>query len=217
MQMNMKNLVALGLVFSAVSGIAHAESPISANVALTTDYVWRGVSQTDNGPAIQGGFDYAHQSGVYLGVWGSNVDFGAGDDSNVEIDIYGGYATEFDGGVSLDVGFIHYDYPSESDNDFEELYLGLGYGPVSARVSHDFDNENTYWELGAGFDLPAEMGLSLQVGYYDFDDGSEYTDWKVAVSRSFAGADVELAYTDTDIDANNLADGRLFLSVSKSF
>jgi uncharacterized protein (TIGR02001 family) len=215
--MKTKNAAALALMLTGMTGAAYAESPISANVALTTDYVWRGVSQTDNGPAIQGGFDYAHESGVYVGVWGSNVDFGPAVDSNVEVDLYGGYATEFDGGVSLDVGFIHYDYPSESDNDFEELYLGLGYGPVSARVSHDFDNENTYWELGAGFDLPAEVGLSLHVGYYDFDDGSEYSDWKVAVSKSLAGADFELAYTDTDIDDDDLADGRLFLSVSKSF
>ena len=105
-------LACSALALAATSAIIVAEeaSPhsLSANVAMTTDYIWRGISQTDNGPAIQGGIDYAHSSGFYLGTWASNVDFGTGDDSNIEIDVYGGYGNEV-GGLSYDVGIIHYD------------------------------------------------------------------------------------------------------------
>lgn len=214
--MKLKKLsVACCFMVGSFSGLALAEGPITANVALTSDYVWRGTSQTDNGPAIQGGFDYAHASGFYLGVWGSNVDFNS--DANVELDLYGGYSTEFGNGIGLDVGVIHYDYPGESSLDFEEVYLGLSYGIVSAKVSHDPDNDNTYWEAGADFTLPQEFSLGLHVGYNDPDAGNEVTDWKVAVGKSAFGVDFELAYTDTDSDNNSLADGRGIFTISKSF
>jgi uncharacterized protein (TIGR02001 family) len=214
--MKLKKLsVACCFIVGSSSGLALAEGPISANVALTSDYVWRGTSQTDNGPAIQGGFDYAHASGFYVGVWGSNVDFKS--DANVELDLYGGYSTEFGNGLGLDVGVIHYDYPSESDLNFEEVYLGLSYDFLSAKVSHDPDNDNTYWEAGADFALPQDFSLGLHVGYNDPDAGDEVTDWKVGVGKSAFGVDFELAYTDTDSDNNSLADGRGILTASKSF
>ena len=220
------------LASACISGIATAEEPtgdhqFSANVAMTTDYIWRGISQADNGPAIQGGFDYAHASGFYLGTWGSNVDFGPGDDASMEIDIYGGYAGEFNG-VSFDLGIIHYDYPSESDDNFDEVYLGLGYGFLSAQVSHTDEfgegaDDATYYEAGADFELPYSVGLALHVGHYDLDpdDGEDYTDWKVAVSREYAGFNFELAYTDTDLSdrecGGNYCDGRGIFTVSKEF
>ncbi|WP_275100372.1 TorF family putative porin [Sedimenticola hydrogenitrophicus] len=207
--------IACCFMVGSYSGLALAEGPISGNVALTSDYVWRGTSQTDNGPAIQGGFDYAHASGFYVGVWGSNVDFKS--DANVELDLYGGYSTELGNGLGVDVGVIHYDYPSESNLNFEEVYLGLSYDFLSAKVSHDPDNDNTYWEAGADFALPQDFSLGLHVGYTDPDAGNEVTDWKVAVGKSAFGVDFELAYTDTDSDNNSLADGRGIFTVSKSF
>ena len=197
------------------TGIALAEGPISANVALTSDYVWRGTSQTDSGPAIQGGFDYAHESGIYLGVWGSNVDFD--DDANIEIDLYGGFSKELANGFSYDLGVIHYDYPGQDSSDFYEIYLGLGYGFMSAKVSHDPENDNTYWEAGADFELPEGFGLGLHLGYNDPDSGDEVTDWKIGVSKSFLGLDFELAYTDTDTSGDDLSDGRAILTISQSF
>jgi uncharacterized protein (TIGR02001 family) len=206
--------IPLSLVLASLGMSAAAADEFSGNVALTTDYVWRGISQTDNGPAIQGGFDFAHASGFYLGTWASNVEFG--DDANVEIDLYGGYAMELESGLSLDVGLIHYDYPSESDLNFEEIYVGVGYDFFSAMVSYDPDNKNAYWDLGADFTLPGEVALGLHYGYYDFDDGSEYNDWKLALGKSYSGFDFELAYTDTDIDDEKLADGRVIFTITKS-
>ena len=209
------SLIASTLAVSAFSGLASAEGPVSANIALTSDYVWRGTSQTDSNPAIQGGFDYAHESGVYVGVWGSNVDFG--DDANIELDLYVGFSNELSNGFSYDVGFIHYDYPGESDSDFDEIYLGVGYGFFSAKVSHDPENDNTYWEAGADFELPQGFGLGLHVGYNDPDSGDEATDWKIGISKSLVGLDFELAYTDTDINDDDLSDERVIFTVSKSF
>ena len=84
------------LTIGAVS--ASADDPISGNVALTTDYRFRGISQSDESPAIQGGFDFEHDSGFYLGAWGSSVDFdtnGAGYDGCLELDLYGGFSNSF--------------------------------------------------------------------------------------------------------------------------
>ena len=91
-----------------------SQAQISSNVSLTTDYVFRGVSQTLEEPAIQGGFDYSNSSGFYAGFWGSNVDFGT--DAQVELDGYLGFTREQQNGFSWDVGLIHYDYPGESEN-----------------------------------------------------------------------------------------------------
>ncbi|MCP5427660.1 MAG: hypothetical protein H6964_10975 [Chromatiaceae bacterium] len=207
---------ALGVVaLSAFSTLVFAEGPISANVALTSDYVWRGTSQTDSGPAIQGGFDYAHESGFYLGVWGSNVDFN--DDADIELDIYGGYSNELANGFSYDIGAIHYDYPGQDSSDFDEIYLGIGYGFMSGKVSHDPENDNTYWEAGADFELPEGFGLGLHIGYNDPDSGDEVTDWKIGVSKSLVGLDFELAYTDTDTSNDDLTDARAVFTISKSF
>ncbi len=194
---------------------------LSANVAMTTDYIWRGISQTDNGPAIQGGFDYAHSSGFYAGTWASNVEFGAGDDSHIEIDLYGGFTNEFNG-ISYDVGIIHYDYPSESNLDFEEIYIGLGYKAFSIKVSHTDDfggsDDATYYEAGADFELPKGFGLSLHAGHSDLDAGADdYNDWKVGVSTEFKGFGFELAYTDTDENGGNIYDEHGVFTISKSF
>lgn len=225
-------LVCSALAVMSASGIAVADEAVethqfSANVALSTDYIWRGISQTDNGPAISGGFDYAHALGFYAGIWASNVDFGDGDGSNIEIDVYGGYGGEFKG-VSFDVGVLHYDYPSESVNNFDEVYAGLGYGFLSIMVSHSNNGfaesgDATYYEAGADFELPLGVGLSLHAGHYELDEGADdYNDWKIAVSKEYHGFNFELAYTDTDLsDADcgddSLCDAHGVFTVSKEF
>ena len=97
---------------------------VSANVSFTSDYIWRGMTQSD-APAIQGGFDFEAESGFYAGIWGSNVNFNNGAGS--ELDYYFGYATEV-GSVGVDVGYISYEYiDSTPDATFDETYLGLSY------------------------------------------------------------------------------------------
>ena len=214
-------LVAGGLLFSVTC--AHAQVEASANVALTSDYVWRGVSQTNEDPAIQGGFDLGFGPGLYLGTWGSNVDFG--DVENLELDFYGGWATEFESGLGLDIGYLHYYYfADDNDIDFGELYLGLSWGMVSAKVSWDPDNKNTYLEAGLEYDVKDYFTLAAHIGTYQFDQDfapgtDSYVDWSIGASKEIGGFGFDLTYYDTNSDgeafAGNLADSRVVFTISK--
>jgi len=212
--------LACAAALASISGAAIAEDgpfTISANVAMTTDYVWRGISQTSEDPAIQGGFDLEHESGIYLGGWGSNVDFGPGDPADLELDVYGGFTKEFDNGFGFDIGLIHYDFPDVSDYATEEIYLGASYSFFSAKFNHNLDGNYNYYEAGAEFDLPQEFGLNMHIGYNDPDAGDGATDWKIGVTKELFGLGFELAYTDTDINDVPEADARAVFTVSKEF
>ena len=100
------------LILTCLSMFSLNAAEISGNFALTNDYIWRGMSQTGEDFAYSGGVDVsAENNGSYIGVWGSKVDFGADDDTNMEVDVYFGYSDESARGVSFDVGYISYSYP----------------------------------------------------------------------------------------------------------
>ena len=202
-----KTLVATALV--ATVGVAQAE--MSANIAASSNYLFRGVTQTDDAAAVSGGIDYGHESGFYLGTWMSNVDFGGKEDA--EVDLYAGFGNDIgDSGVSYDLGVLYYWYPGAGgdmqggDLDYTEAVLGLGYGPVSATLAYTvdaesdaggaFDDGDIYY--GASVDLPIDRlpatgegwSSSAFIGYYDFtNDGDtgvgdlSYTHWGLSVSR----------------------------------
>lgn len=240
---------ALALALSAATlGVAHAaeKSPFSGNVALTSNYVWRGVTQTAEEAAIQGGFDYEHGSGFYLGTWGSNVNFnddgstvGANsyERAQMELDLYGGY--KFKGGpLDVDVGVLHYAYPGAASGfkyDFTEVYGGVGYGPVSAKLYYTDDYQGnltkksaTYLDVSADFEVGAGVKLGVHVGKSGGDGiqdafGKKYTDYKLSVAKEFGGFEFSLAYTDTNMSGAqqikkgpSANDGMVFLTVSKS-
>jgi len=226
----MKLLKTTAIAGLLVASGAASALEISGNVALTTDYIWRGMSQTDGSPAIQGGFDADLGNGLYAGVWGSNVDFDGGE--SMELDIYAGWATEISG-VGVDLGVIHYAYPtSNSETDFTEVYVGLSMGPASLTQYFGVDlgsDDLGDYRLGnytdLGLDLGEYSGISLaaHVGYYDLQKGNDYWDWKLAASTTYMGVDVEVAYTDVDTNSNNAGSGRsesddeaFVLTVSKS-
>jgi hypothetical protein len=140
----MRNLLVFGALVAASTAPAFAQDvAISGNVALTTDYAFRGITQSDGSPAVQGGFDAAFgTSGVYAGAWASNINFGTGG-SNLELDIYGGYKTPL-GPVTLDVGALYYMYPGAYYSGFgpakpkynnTELYIGATWEWLSAKYS----------------------------------------------------------------------------------
>ncbi len=251
-------LVLTGLVGVPTFAMA-AEAPasphtLSANITLTSDYVFRGVSQTQGGPAIQGGVDYSHASGFYVGTWASNVDWvstGYKENSSLEIDLYGGYKGSM-GDIGYDVGVITYYYPGDqvagaNDPDTTEVYLGASWKFLSAKYSYTVsdrfvgwgtsatndDTDGSYYvELNANYGLANGWGLIGHVGYQDVKDNdpASYTDWKVGVSKDIGFGVVTLAYTDTDADETaytwtnvggsnpeKVADGRVFVSFSKSF
>jgi len=213
---------------------AAAEVTLSGNVALTTDYIYRGISQTDSGAAIQGGFDLEHSSGFYAGVWASNLDFG--DDSDIEIDYYAGFGGEFSNKVGYDVGVLYYSYPDSNaadagDYDFTEVYGSLSYdfGPAAVTggvaFSSDFfggTDDATYVSLGVDIPLAYDFSLGLHYGDQSIDQGTDYNDWKIGVSKSWSGFDFALDYTDTDLNDRtdcgdaNICDDRVIFTVSKS-
>lgn len=230
--LSLSMLAALPLLSTAAQA---EDSPLSANVALVSDYQYRGISQTNENMALQGGFDYAHPSGFYAGTWGSNVSWlsdGNADVSNsLEVDVYGGYSTEF-AGVGVDVGLLQYLYPGNYPAGFNsadtlEGYVGVSYGPVTLKVSHSFtdlfgveDSDGSqYYDLSAsheigGFTIDAHFGRQK----IENCDGCSYNDWKLGVGTSVMGFDVGLSYVDTDIDSSvDIADSRVILSVGKSF
>jgi uncharacterized protein (TIGR02001 family) len=238
-----KTVIASSLLLVTAGAVAEDKSPVAANVALTTNYVWRGVSQTAEEMALQGGFDYAHASGFYIGTWGSNVNFGdtgpvsAYTRAQLELDVYAGY--KFSGaGVNWDVGAIRYMYPGADDSfkyDFTEVYVGGGYGPFSLKYSNASDYQGNlttksgnYLDAALTFELPQGFGLGLHVGKSSGQGvqdafGKKYTDYKVSLSKTVAGIGLGLAYTDTNMSGAqeikkgvSANDGQWMLTVSKS-
>jgi uncharacterized protein (TIGR02001 family) len=158
---------------------------VSANVSFTSDYIWRGMTQSD-GPAIQGGFDYAAESGFYAGIWGSNVNFNDGAGS--ELDYYFGYGFEA-GAIGIDLGYVAFDYPDNTDGlDFEEIVIGLSYSDFGLTFALGQDGAPDYTEvsyaLGAfGFsygeydDYGDNFGISYGFTCGSYDCGFAYSDF----------------------------------------
>ena len=194
---------------------------ISANLAITSNYVWRGMTQTANSPAVQGGIDLGYK-GFYLGTWGSNVEFGD-TANNLEADFYGGYAGEI-GGFGYDIGYIYYAYPNESDAfNFDEAYVGLSYdfGVVGVNGKYSFaldSNADTddYWEVGASAGLPMDITLAAAYGDWDADIGSN---WIVSLAKTFGKFEVSVAYAEFDADdVSGLSDeDHIIATISTSF
>ncbi|AVR95216.1 TorF family putative porin [Pseudoduganella armeniaca] len=238
----MKRLIS-GVVTSLLLTTSYAQDgAVSFNAAATSDYRYRGISQTRLRPALQGGVDWTDSaSGVYAGAWASTIRWtrDAGGDGGVELDLYAGQRGTLAHGVSYDVGVLGYAYPSNGlapNADTLELYSQLGYGPVSVKYSHALTNlfgfagsrHSGYLDASATQDLGAGWTLNLHAGRQRVRQHavSSYTDWKVGVTKEVAGATVALAYVGTNADkaayaspVNGKFTGRdaLQLTVSKVF
>jgi uncharacterized protein (TIGR02001 family) len=233
-----KTLIATALLASTSPVLAEI-ADISANVTLATDYAFRGISQTDNQFAIQGGFDWASDMGIYVGTWASNVDsqfFGGGTDPQIELDLYGGYANELSNGIGYDLGYLRYQYPGGSDYNTNEFYLKGSYQGFSASVNYSdelafvgSDSSAWYWAAGYDHTFPYEVNFSAHVGYnagqaFSDDDalGGTYTDWSLGLSKTVAGVDLGLTYVDnnvskSDCGGSNVCEARVVASIGKSF
>jgi uncharacterized protein (TIGR02001 family) len=199
------------VVLLATATAAHAE--FSGTVTATTDYDWRGVTQSAQDPAIQGSIDWSMDMGLYAGAWASNVDFGSGD-PNVEVDLYVGWS----GGDTLtwDVGGVYYTYPGESDFNFPELYASLGWEFLEGKISYSWDFAGTsetafYYEANLDYGLPANFGVIGHIGYSDGDGISaaygqdNYMDWALGISYTWSHFDFSLKWVDGE-DLKTLRD-----------
>lgn len=221
MKNNLSRASLLAAALVAAAGTAQAQGAVSYNVAVTNDYVWRGVSQTDNGAALQAGVDYTNGS-FYAGGWASNVDYGS--DADIEVDLYGGFRGAFTENLSWDVGVITYLYPGEDDLKFTELKAGLGFTADAlsggATVYYDPDNKNTYVEGTGAYAFTDKLKGLASVGNASFDGGGDYTNWSLGGAYAFELFDLTLKYSDTDIDdaiAGDTADQNFVVMISKYF
>ncbi len=200
---------------------------ISYNVGLYSQYVFRGLTQTSEKPAIQGGVDYAHASGFYAGAWASNIswleDMPAYQNSSLELDIYGGYANTIGStGLGYNVGVLQYIYPGNKNAGVKaaettEVYGALSYKWLQAKMSVVASNgaftsdkaDGTYYaELNANYPI-GETGVTVNahVGRQEYtghtgatdNDIYSYTDWKLGATKAFSnGVNVGGYYTDTN-------------------
>ncbi len=201
--MNKLTKIVIITLFLSLTTLQAAE--FESNVALSNDYVWRGMTQTSEEAAISGGFDIAGDNGLYFGTWASNVEFG--DNAATELDWYAGYASEFENGMTYDVGYLSYTYPGEDSLDFEEIYLGLGYGMVGFTFSAGQDDapNNSEFSLALG-----DTGISITYG--DYEDAGDYTLISYDLPVDLAGLGVSIGWSDFSAEAGSgLSDEDTFL------
>jgi uncharacterized protein (TIGR02001 family) len=206
----------------ALSGAAFAQTKapepdytLSYNVGAVTDYRYRGISQSRLNPALQGGIDFAHKSGFYLGAWGSSIKWikDAGGDASVEVDLYGGYKGTA-GPVGYDVGVLTYQYPNHSlavSPNTTEIYGAATFGPATLKYSHAVtnlfgfsDSKNSYYlDASANFDLGSGWSVVPHVGYQKVKNNSSfsYTDYAVTLGKDFGnGVSASAALVATNAD-----------------
>jgi uncharacterized protein (TIGR02001 family) len=232
-----KHNVRAYIAIAATLGCGSALADASGNVALTSDYVFRGFSQTQGDPAIQGGFDVAYANGLYAGIWASNVESDPAapvnyDGANLETDIYGGWAVDFDA-LSIELGYLRYQYPgTDTDaNNTDEFHVGAGYETsvasttLTLHYSPDYFGADKafYWDFGVDLPLPGNVTFATHYGFTDYQDndvGDDYADWRAGLSTERAGFGFDLSYIDTAGVAagcnQDTCKGRLVLTVSRS-
>ena len=216
-------LLGVGLLGLAIAPVATqaAEAELTANAGITSNYVFRGLTQTDDGIAVQGGVDYVHEVGVYAGAWASNVELSAGD-KGYETDLYVGYNFKLNEDVLFDVGYITYLYTSTNGNpDADEIYFGASFKDVSVTYysgNRDAGADYSYIDLKYSMALPSDFNLHVHYGNMSDDAvSSDYQDVAVGVSKEIEGFDVGLTVTTIDHDNSNLEDDEVFITVSKAF
>jgi uncharacterized protein (TIGR02001 family) len=210
------------LAAMALSGAAFAQTKapepdytLSYNVGVVTDYRYRGISQSRLKPALQGGVDFAHKSGFYLGTWASTIKWikDAGGDAPVELDIYGGYKGTV-GDFGYDVGVLTYQYPGHdlgTSPVTTEIYGAGTFGPATLKYSHAVtnlfgftDSKNSYYlDASATFDMGNGWSIVPHVGYQKVKNFSaaSYTDYSLTVGKDFGnGFSATAAVVGTDAD-----------------
>lgn len=181
-------------ILAAAAGLlvsGHALAGVSGNVGVVSEYMFRGITQTYDGVAVQGGFDFASDSGFYAGTWASNVDWGVG---GSEIDLYGGYGGALGENLKFDLGAIYYYYP-EADEQADaaygdgfdpntiEVYAGLIFGPITVKYfyspnyfgndqfSPDGDDVSSSYIVGSGaFPISEAVSFTASIGFLSLSE-----------------------------------------------
>ncbi|MDP7592204.1 MAG: TorF family putative porin [Litorilituus sp.] len=211
MKKTLLNIALTSLIASTaiVSTQAAAVEGLSANVAATSNYLWRGLEQTGGKAAISGGIDYASDSGFYVGTWASTADWADG--MTYELDFYGGFGGDISDGISYDVGFIYFAYPDETSGDagFSEVYGSVSFDTLTLGVAVLTSGEGAdagdtiYATADYAIALSNEAELALHLGSYTGDWlADESVDYGVSLSKS--GFTFGASKTDLDGGAGDL-------------
>ncbi len=236
---------ALALTLLAPWGLSQAvelteDLSLYLDAGVYSDYRTRGISQTQNDPALQGSATLSHSSGLYAGVWSSNVDFGLGSKTRQEIDYYAGYNWQISDDISLDSAYFQYEYPRQSALNYGEYFSQLSvYGAkLGAYYSDNLGGDQSYLYsyVGYGTTLPMDVALDLRYGNVDLKDpllldGSgdtrdSYHEWQLKLSKELFGLNWSASYVDTDLDDSECANymgfddvcaATLVLGVNRSF
>ncbi len=216
-----RTLLALSVALAASAMPTIASAQLAFNVGATTDYRYRGVSQTQLKPAVQGGLDFT-AGGFYAGAWASTIRWikESGGDSNIEVDLYGGYKGEITKGLGFDVGVLPYISPSNdlaTDADTQEIYGALTFGPATVKYSHAVSNlfgapdskGSYYLDLSATFDVGGWM-LTPHIGYQKVKCSGciSYTDYSITLSKDFNGLVPSIALLSTNKKDELVLDGK---------
>jgi len=223
---NTVTITALALSLACATPSAHAAT--SGSVALTSDYLFRGVSQTATRPALQAGLEYSTDAGFYLGAWGSNVSWlsdlstaQAPISSSLELDVCAGWRRELGNHAGLDVGAIGYVYPGDfpagfNSADTGELYAALNFTPtanttlgakyayaVTDLFGYTDSDGSRYLELNAGWEFHPGWTVAAHAGHQWIvhNDAYDYAEWRLGLTRAFEhGFSVAAAWNDTNAD-----------------
>jgi len=248
-KLRLRTSAAAAMLVTLLAGAAHAQTtpapaaapapaPVAAapesdwtftgNVGLFSQYIFRGISQTNEKPALQGGVDLGHKSGFYAGLWGSNVSWLSDGNPDVsaslEVDFYGGYKWALPADFVLDTGVLYYWYPGSYPAGYTkphttELYAALTWKWLTAKYSYSVDNKtfgfpdsrgSDYWEINATYDIVDKVNDSIgkvtlfgHYGQQRFKNNGfyDYGDWKVGVSTEVLGLTVGIFGTGTDAES----------------
>lgn len=229
MRSTLHGLLAISMLTFAAPALAQDEtSPpdaltVSGSATVVTDYRFRGISQSDKDFAVQGGVTLNHQSGAYVGLWGSSIDDYVAAGSDQEIDFIAGFKKEVSSGTTLDVGATYYYYPGAEkfipgyDSDFVEMYGSLShtFGPLTGKVLAAYAPKQSALSVGNGKEdnfylsgdlstgipntpvsVSAHVGHSFGPSYLTI--GKEYTDWSVGATYTWKNLTAGVSYVDTN-------------------
>jgi uncharacterized protein (TIGR02001 family) len=213
------------ILAAALAGLAApaAATSLSATFSGVSDYTFDGVSLNNDDPTLQASLDLGFESGFYLGVWGSGVDFGD-DGASAEIDFYGGYAGETEGGWGYDYGFAHYTYvDAPSDGfDYTEIYGGVTF-PVGTNITIWYTDDDDVFggtamrgKVTHSFELMESLSLDLEATRTQIEDPNfdDFNHFQIGVTKTLGSFEGYLGYSDTSLDDNPRADGRVLFSIS---
>jgi uncharacterized protein (TIGR02001 family) len=201
-----------------MTGATAMAAEVSGNVALGSDYFFRGIDQA-GGEALSGGFDVAFDNGFYVGTWASSIDFSGG----LELDYYAGYGGSFSEDVSYDIGYLYYGYPQgPSSEEFEEIYGSVSFADatVGFAISDDYyasTGSSTYLYVDYGVALSDAISLGFHFGTMSADDdANEADDYAISLSTEAAGLGFDLSWIDSSESGGLFADNEFVLTISKS-